>query len=158
MHNAQAMKVGDSPEDLPYKVAGILLCVGAPLHDAVKQFTTSHSGDRRNEARDQLTQAWILALHPFCPAFPCPRPQQPSLQLHGQVEVRRALMNVFQSHNIGVADPATERKRLLVEHCIPFIWKSSALSPPLFSSFIWAPIPYQSLPPLGTVFLEHTLL
>lgn len=70
MHNAQAMKVGDSPEDLPYKVAGILLCVGAPLHDAVKQFTTSHPGDRRNEARGQLTQTWILALHPFCPAPP----------------------------------------------------------------------------------------
>lgn len=67
-------------------------------------------------------------------------------------------MNVFQSHNVGVADPATERKRLLVEHCIPFIWKSSALSPPLFSSFFWTPIPYQSLPPLAKVFLEHTLL
>lgn len=47
VHNAQAMKVGDSPEDLPYKVAGILLCVGAPLHDAVKQFTTGHPEDRR---------------------------------------------------------------------------------------------------------------
>ena len=79
MHNAQAMKVGDSPEDLPYKVAGILLCVGAPLHDAVKQFTTSHPGDRRNEARGQLTQTWILALHPFCPAPPQTALLTPSL-------------------------------------------------------------------------------
>lgn len=105
MHNAQAMKIGDSTKDLPYKVTGILLCVGAPLHDAIEQFTTCHPGGRRNEATSQLTQAWIWALYPFYPPS-----QQPSSQLHGQVEVRRAFMNIFQSHNVGVADPETERK------------------------------------------------
>lgn len=55
MHDAQAMKVGDSTKDLPYKVARILLCVGAPLHDSVKQFTTCYPGGKRNKA-GQLAQ------------------------------------------------------------------------------------------------------
>lgn len=108
VHNAQAMKVGDSTKDLPYKVAGILLCVRAPLHDAVKQLTTCHPGGKRNEAGGQLTQGQTWAFYPFCPAL-----QQPSSQLHGQVEVGRALMNVLQGHNIGVADSETDRKSSL---------------------------------------------
>jgi hypothetical protein len=56
VHDAQAMKVGDSAKDLPYKVAGVLLCVGAPLHDAVKQFTTCYPGGGRNKVGGQVTQ------------------------------------------------------------------------------------------------------
>lgn len=44
MHDAQAVQVGDSAEDLAHQVAGVLLCVGAALHDAIKQLAPGHPG------------------------------------------------------------------------------------------------------------------
>lgn len=59
------------------------------------------------EVGAQLTQAPQppLTSQPTVPSLPLP-----SSQLHGQVEVGRALVNVLQSHNVGVADSAKVRR------------------------------------------------
>lgn len=44
--------------------------------------------------------------HPPAPSRPLP-----FSQLHGQVQVGRALVDILQSHDVGVADPTTARKR-----------------------------------------------
>lgn len=53
----------------------------------------------------QLIQAPLALTH--CPA---PSLSLPSSQLHGQVEMGRALVDVLQSHDVGVADPAQQEK------------------------------------------------
>lgn len=61
MHDAQAVQVGDSAKDLGHQVASILLCVGATLHDSIKQLTPCHPEESSNSAdpaprpRPQLT-------------------------------------------------------------------------------------------------------
>lgn len=104
MHDAQAMQVGDSTKDLAHQVAGILLCVGATFHDAVKELSPCHPEGRRGSV-----DPGPLALT-HCPA---PSLSLPSSQLHGQVEMGRALVDVLQSHDVGVADPAQQEKALM---------------------------------------------
>lgn len=72
---------------------------------------------------------------------PPPRPSLPlpSSQLHGQVEVGRALVDVLQSHNVGVADPAMAIERP--------VWATAAPSGPLGASECFVPGPQGTLPP-----------
>lgn len=101
MHDAQAVQVGDSTKNLAHQVAGILLCIGATLHDAVEQLTPCHPA-RRGGSVDP---------GPVAPTHhPAPSLSLASSQLHGQVEVGRALVDILQSHDVGVADPVTARK------------------------------------------------
>lgn len=104
MHDAQAVQVGDSAEDLAHQVAGILLCVGATLHDAVEQLAPCHP----------VRSRCSFEPGPSAPTHhPAPQPALPSSQLHGQVEVGGALVDVLQSHDVGVADPANSKKKPL---------------------------------------------
>lgn len=122
MHDAQAMQIGDSTEDLAHQVAGILLCVGPTFHDAVKQLSPRHPEGKRGSVGpcpSALTH---------CPAS---SPSLPSSQLHGQVEMGRALVDVLQSHDVGVADPARQEKALM-GRCSPLC---ASVLPPTSAPF-----------------------
>lgn len=103
VHDAQAVQVGDSAKDLAHQVAGVLLRVGAAFCDAVKELAPRHPGESESSA-DPGPSAPT-----HCPAL-TPSLPLPSSQLHSQVEMGRALMDVLQSHDVGVADPAMARK------------------------------------------------
>lgn len=108
VHDAQAVQVGDSAKDLAHQVASVLLRVGATLHDSIEQLTPCHPEESSNSA--DPGPPWATAYHPNqAPPTP-PRLTLPSSQLHGQIEVGRALMDIFQSHDVGVADPATAQR------------------------------------------------
>lgn len=102
VHDAQAVQVGDSAEDLAHQVAGVLLCVGAALHDAIKQLAPGHPGGSGGSAGPGPGPQPVTQ--------PPAQPDLPSSQLHGQVEVGRALVDILQSHDVGVADPAGARQ------------------------------------------------
>lgn len=81
MHDPQAVQVGDGAEDLTHQMAGILLCVGAALHDAIKQLATRHPGGARGLA-DPGTQPGLQPhslLSPSPAPTACPGPPHSSM-------------------------------------------------------------------------------
>lgn len=101
VYDAQAVQIGHSAQDLADQVAGILFRVGATLHDAIKQLTSCHPVG----SRDSVAPGPLNPTHRPAPSLPLP-----FSQLHGQVQVGRALVDILQGHNVGVADPAIARE------------------------------------------------
>lgn len=135
VHDAQAVQVRDSTKDLADQVAGVLLRVGATLHDAVKQLTPCHPVG----SRDSVDPGPSTPTH-----HPAPSLSLPSSQLHRQVEVGRALVYVLQSHDVGVADPAMARKSPY-GGCSPHWAQALGVLPPTSAHF-----PATGQPFLGT--------
>lgn len=71
---------------------------------------------------------------------PAPSRSLPFSQLHGQIQVGRALVDILQSHDVGVADPATARKRPY--GCQEPLWASG----PRSTSSDLHPLPCHRLP------------